>query len=66
MTTDDMGPDFVDEFGDFDETVEPPSRAKAWTQVVLVSLGIFVVGTSLLVVLWMLFTSTLALLQAVF
>jgi hypothetical protein len=63
LDTDDIGADFVDEVGD--EITERPTRAKAWTQVVVVSLGVVVVGTSLLVVLWMLFTSTLALIQAV-
>ena len=62
LNTDDMGADFAE---DLDESVEPPTRGKAWMQIVLVSLGIFVVGTSLLVVLWLLFTSTLALIQAV-
>ena len=63
LDTDDMGADFVDEL---DEVItERPTRVKAWTQIVLVSLGVIVVGTSLLVVLWMLFTSALALIQAV-
>ena len=45
--------------------LEAPSRARAWTQIVLISLGIVIVGISLFVVLWLLFTLTTGLLEEV-
>lgn len=41
--------------------VESQTRTRAWTQIILISLGIVVVGTALLVVLWLLFTLTFSL-----
>jgi hypothetical protein len=45
------------------EPTEPPTRARAWTQIVLISVGVVVVGVALLVVLWLLFTLTFSLID---
>jgi len=44
-----------------EESVERPTRVRAWTQIGLISLGIVVVGTALVVVLWLLFSLTMGL-----
>jgi hypothetical protein len=46
-------------------TVETPSRTRAWTLIVLISLGIVIVGLALFVVLWLLFTLTTGLIEEV-
>ena len=53
--------DELDEAGA--ELTESPTRTRAWTQIVLISIGIVVVGVALLVVLWLLFTLTFSLID---
>jgi len=58
ISTDDIEPPEPD-----DSLIELPTRTRAWTQIIVISLGIIVVGTALLVVLWLLLTLTFSLIS---